>query len=251
MDGQLEWHDEDQFWELFAPFMFPEERILATPVEVDMVLDLIQPTLGAHILDLGCGPGRHSLELARRGYQVTGIDRTRRFIENAAHTAEVENLGLEFLLADMRQFSRSTYYESVISMFTSFGYFEDPNENQRVLDNVYLSLKPGGTFLIELMGKEILARIFRERDWQEIDGVYHLQERRIAKNWSWLENRWLLISENEKHEYHVDHWVYSGFELAVMLKEAGFETVKLFGGIDGSPFDNEARRLVAVATKGG
>lgn len=249
MNVQHQWHDQDQFWEVFSPFMFPEDRLAATAGEINMMLDLVQPSKGAHFLDLACGPGRHSLELARRGYRVTGIDRTKLFIEKAKRNSEAEELAIEYLLADMRQFVRPATYDVVISMFTSFGYFEEQKENQQVLGNLYTSLKAGGSLLIELMGKEILARVFRERDWQEINGLFHLQERKIARDWSWLENRWILLTGKEEYEFQVNHWVYSGAELAAMLREAGFSKIHLFGGIDGSPYDDDAQRLVALASK--
>ena len=219
------WHDSDDFWETMAPFMFGEERWDATPAEVDRVISLLDIAPEGAILDLCCGPGRHSLELARRGFRVTGVDRTAAYLEKARQQAESEGLAVEFVQDDMRDFCRPDGFDSIIMMFTSFGYFEEPAENRQVLVNARRSLKSQGTLIIEMMGKEILARIFSERDWHEQDGVIFLQERKISKNWSWMDNRWIKIDDQGRHEFRVSHWIYSAVELSAMLKECGFSSV--------------------------
>ena len=71
----MEWFENDDFWRDFYPFMFPDERFAAAPDEVSRILALAQCS-GGSVLDLCCGPGRHSVELARRGFRVTGVDRS-------------------------------------------------------------------------------------------------------------------------------------------------------------------------------
>jgi SAM-dependent methyltransferase len=249
MNDHSNWHDEDEFWEAFAPFMFDEERMKATPAEVDQLLDLLKLEKEARILDLGCGTGRHSLELARRGYQVTGVDRTASFLSFARDIAKREELDVEFDIADMRSFRSGEAYDCVLSLFTSFGYFEDQADNLAVLANVYQSLNQGGLFLLDMMGKEVLARIFVERNWDEQEGVFHLQERRVTKDWSWMENRWILIKEGRFIERKVSHWLYSAKEISQYLTECGFSNVEVYGGLGGRPYDQLAKRLVVVARK--
>ena len=115
--------------------------------------------------------------------------------------------------------------------------------------NVYRSLKPGGTFVIELMGKEILARIFQERDWQEQDGAFILYERRVTDSWTWMENRWIIIKDSKRTEFKITHRLYSATELASLLVECGFRQVNAFGDLSGSPYDHTAKRLVMIAHK--
>jgi SAM-dependent methyltransferase len=249
MKNNSNWHDEDEFWEAFAPFMFDEERMKATPAEVDQLLELLGLIDGAKILDLGCGTGRHSLELARRGFQVTGVDRTASFLRFARDVAESEGLDIEFEKADMRSFRRAEAFDCVLSLFTSFGYFEDQADNLAVLTNVYHSLNHGGSFLLDMMGKEVLARIFVERSWDEEEGVFHLQERRVTNDWSWMENRWILIKEGRQIERKVSHWLYSAQEITHYLKECGFKETEVYGGLGGRPYDHSAKRLVVVARK--
>ncbi len=243
------WHESDEFWELFAPFMFDPGRMAAAPLEVEQLLDLLGLRPGAAILDLCCGPGRHALELARRGLRVTGVDRTLSHLEVARRKAQEEGLSVEFVQQDMRAFCQPETFDAVLNLFTSFGFFEDPAENRQVLRNAYRSLKPGGALLIDVKGKEALARVWRERTWYEQNGVLFLEEHHVRKNWSWMENRWILLRGGERHEFTVSHWIYSAAELSGLLKECGFADVDVYGGFDGSPYDEKANRLVVVAHK--
>ena len=245
------WHENDEFWETMAPMMFGEERWAAAPVEIDQVILLLGVSPGAAILDLCCGPGRHSLELARRGFRVTGVDRTAAYLEKARKEATGEGLDIEFVQDDMRHFCRPSVFDSAMMMSTSFGYFENPAENRQVLANVYRSLKDQGTLILDVMGKEVLARIFSERDWSEHDGVVLLQERKVVRDWSWMENRWILFRNQERHEFKVSHWLYSATELSALLKECGFGSVDVYGSLEGVSYDHRARRLVVVAHKRG
>lgn len=243
------WHEQDAFWETVAPVLFVQRRWSDAPVEVEQVVYLLGLGSGAHVLDLCCGVGRHSLELARRGFQVTGVDRTRLYLDRASRRAEAEGLKVEFVQSDMRTFCRPDAFDAVVNLFTSFGYFEDPEDDRQVAMNVYRSLKSGGAFLIDIVGKEVLARIFRERDWYEENGLLVLQERKVSKNWSWMESRWIMFKDNNRAELNLSHRIYSAVELASLLAECGFAHIDAYGNLEGIAYDHLARRLVVVARK--
>jgi SAM-dependent methyltransferase len=178
---------------------------------------------------------------------VTGVDRTAAYLAEAQSRAEREGLPDRFVAADMREFVRPGAFDAILSLYTSFSYFEDPDDNLRVLENVADSLRPGGQFLLQMMGKEVLARIFQARDWREQEGTYFLQERSVSRDWSWMNNRWILIRNGRVHESHVGHWIYSANELVEMLLDCGFADVDVYGDLDGNPYDHTARQLVTVA----
>ncbi len=243
------WHEQDIFWETVAPVLFTQQRWSDASAEVDKVLSLLRLTPGTHILDLCCGMGRHSLEMARHGFRVTGVDRTRFYLDRASEQAEIEGLSVEFVQDDMRTFCRPDTYDGVVSLFTSFGYFEDPEDDRQVAMNVYQSLKSGGNFLMELMGKEVLGRIFQERDWDEENGTFILQERKVSSNWDWMENRWIVFKDNSRTEFKVSHRLYSATELTALLAACGFEHIDVYGDLAGNAYDHTAERLVIVARK--
>lgn len=243
------WYENDDFWEAWASRIFDRIRWGNAPAEVDNVIRLLGISEGAQVLDLGCGPGRHSMELARRGFRVTGVDRTVRYLDEARQRAEREGLNIELVNADMRQFRRPGTYDAVVNLYTTFGYFEDPEDDRRVVDNIHASLKTGGRVVLEMMGKEVLGRIFRERDWCEVDGVLFLEERKLSPNWGRTENRWIIVDGSGRRDFTFSLRLYSAVELCSLLGRSGFHSIDVFGGLSGIPYDHAANRLVAVAVK--
>ena len=243
------WYQDDKFWELWGPIMFNERRIANATEEIANLISLLNIEPGNRVLDLCCGIGRHSLELARRGFKVTGVDRTLYYLSVASSQAKKEKLDIEFVNEDMRNFRRPNAFDIVISMFTSFGYFENQDDDKKVVLNVYKSLKKGGRFLIDVNGKERLAAIFRERDWHREGDAIILEERKVTQDWSWMDNRWILIKDGKMYENSLSHRIYSATELKALLKDCGFSDVKVYGDFAGSPYDQNARRLITVAYK--
>jgi len=249
MPQRKRWHDDDRFWKSFAPWMFDESRWANTPAEVGSILTLLNLPPGSSVLDLCCGPGRHSLELARRGHRVVGVDRTRDYLKQAQRQAKKEKLNIEFVHHDMRRFSRRAAFDAALNLYTSFGYFKNPADDARVLRNFHRSLKPGGQLLLELMGMEIVSRQFRKRDWHEKDGVIFLEERNISPDWTWIDNRWILLKGPRRQQFNVSHRLYSARQLRDLLNQCGFKSVRIFGDLAGSPYDHKATRLVLLARK--
>jgi len=250
-DG-MEWFEDERFWELTYPFMFPHDRMEGAEDQADDVLRLAGTSCGT-LLDLGCGPGRFSIAMARRGLRVTGVDRTRLLLDTARSLATSRDLSIEWVLSDMRDFVRPDSFDLAISMFTSFGYFESHEDNVRVLRNVRESLRPGGRLVMELMGKEILASVFRPVTCEELDdGSLLVQRHAIEHGWNRISNDWLLVRGDAlEARFRFSHWVYSARELEEMTMRAGFDFISVHGDLDGSPYDDRARMLVLVAARGG
>jgi hypothetical protein len=151
------WFEDETLWEATYPFMFAEERFAAAEAEVTELPKLTGSPFH-RVLDLCCGPGRHSIPLARQGTHVTAVEK-----------------------------------------------------------------RPDGSILV--------------------------QTREITDDWYRIQSHWLLIRDHQVTEIRFDNALYSGWELADLLKKTGFERVKLFGSLQGIPYDVNAKRLVAVAMK--
>jgi len=247
MDSEEEpWFEDEEFWK-DSPFNI--DQMERAPKEIDKIESLVDLDLDMKILDLCCGVGRHSIELAKRGYDVTGVDLTEHYLEKGKKKAEETELDIEFVKEDMREFKRQEGFDVVLNLFTSFGFFEDEDENMRVLENVYDSLRPNGKFILDVMGKEILARIYEEKDWSKADDGFTLEKRSVDKDWSWMETRRIIIDEQGKKEYNVSHWIYSAKELKDMLKQVGFTSIDVYGNFEGDPYDEGAERLIVIAEK--
>jgi SAM-dependent methyltransferase len=242
------WFDDDALWETMAPAMFSPKRMADAAHEVDQIAHLLELPPGAAVLDLCCGTGRHALELARRGHRVTAVDRTQAYLSRAEDTAKKENLAIEFVRSDMRAFHRPDAFDAVINLFTSFGYFEDPADDRRVLENVFISLRSGGRLLMELNGKEMLARNFRARDWHRLDdGSLFLEERTLHPGWDRIDTKWILINDQGRFERGIQLRLYSAAELVALARSVGFNDVDVFGSLGGVPYDAAAQRLIMRA----
>ena len=250
MTSDQPWFEQDSFWHTFEQFLFPDERFAISPEQCDQFLALTETGPGAAVLDLCCGPGRHSLELARRGFKVTGVDRTRAYLRRAGEAAARENLDVEFILEDMHSFCRPASFDLAINLFTSFGYSEDPHDDERVLAHLFESLRPGGALVMELMGKEVIARIFKVSNWsREQDGTLFLEERSLGGDWERMRNRWTLVRDGQVSEHRFDHRLFSAAELKGLLRAAGFREAAAYGSLSGDPYDQTAKRLVVMARK--
>lgn len=250
MSKDKPWHEQEQFWEDTESLIFGEKRIEQASDEIEQVISLMDLDPSMKILDMCCGVGRHTIELARRGFDITGVDRTQRYLDRASAQAEKQKLNIRFVCEDMRKFCEPSKFDVVINLFTSFGYFDDPEDDKQAALNMYKSLRPGGVLLIEMIGKEVIARIFQPRDWHtQDDGTIVLEERSTARDFSWMEDRWILLKGDQRIEQHFSHRIYSAVELKTLLLDCGFSSAKAYGGLDGSLYDHKAQRLAVVARK--
>jgi SAM-dependent methyltransferase len=244
-----DWYDDESLWAETFDFMFPDSSFESAREQIDDLIKLTGVEGGA-LLDLGCGPGRFAVPFAARGFDVTGVDITPFLMEKARAYADREGVQIELVREDMRRFVRPGAFDLVLSMLTSFGYFDEREENLTVLRNVHESLKPGGVFVFDTYGKEMIAGMFEETGSKELpDGTIIVQRRKVISDWSQIENQWLHVKGDRARTFRLRHWIYSGREFKDMLTAAGFAEVRLCGDLDGSPYDRKAVRMIAVARK--
>ena len=202
------------------------------------------------LLDLCCGPGRCSVALAKKGFAVTGVDRTKYLLDKARKRARAARVKIEWVQQDMRDFVRPDSFALVLSMFTSFGYFDDKREDLIVLENMFKSLRPGGVCLIEVLGKERLAKMLQPTTSTKFaDGTVLVERHEIFDDWTRIRNEWLIIRDGRTKTFKFHHTVYSGQELRDRMERAGFASVSLYGNLDGAPYGPDAERLIAVGRK--
>lgn len=244
-----EWFGNEDFWIDMYDYMFPASRIQKSEEEVEDILTLTDYN-GSEILDLCCGPGRHGISLAQKGYNVTCVDKSPYLLNKAKARCKEENLTIRFIEEDMRKFSRPGKYDLVMNLFTSFGYFENPRDDEVVLRNIFESLKPGGKVVMELMGKEILARIYQETISTKLEnGATLIQRHKIINDWGNIWNEWILLKENEYKKYSFSLRIYSAAELKNFYRAAGFNNIKVYGSLNGAVYDEKSERLVIAAVK--
>jgi SAM-dependent methyltransferase len=244
-----EWFDDDSFWRELYPFMFPEKCFASAAAQTGRLLKLTKPK-GNAVLDLCCGPGRWAIPLAQKGFSVTGVDRTKFLLAAARRRANAAKVRIEWVRDDMRDFLRPASYDLVLSMLTSFGYFDRLDEDRLVLRNMFANLKAGGVCLIDVAGKEQLARVYQPTTSDTLaNGDVLIQRHRIADAWSRIYNEWILVRKARTRSFKFHHTVYSARELSDRLAETGFEPINICGSLDGDEYGPDARRLIVVGRK--
>jgi SAM-dependent methyltransferase len=245
-----DWCVNDELWQDVDALIFPPERISIAKDEVALLTQLL---LTKHqrtsILDVGCGPGRHCIEFAKLGYSVVGVDSSPFLLNKAKAHAQQHGLRVDFQHRDMRKLNFKEQFDLAICLFSTFGYFQNQDENQQVLNNVFASLKPGGTFIVDIGSKETIARNFSPLQYFGSNDERSFLHRIVVDGWEFLEMRWYIFQNGTYKVYSTKVRIYSATEISAMLKQAGFSHIRVRGDFAGSPFNAEAKRLVVIAEK--
>lgn len=247
-----EWFADESYWEVNRTFIWTDRRIEMSGFVVGNIAKLLEMRKGESLLDLACGFGRHSFEFDKLGLSVTGIDLNPRFIEEADEKAREIGRDIRFIQADMRKFLKSNSYNYLVILYNSFGYFQEQDDDKRVIRNCFESLLPGGKILISVMGREVIKRNMnsrKQRNWWGKDGNYRLQEYTVNEDWNWATIRWILLKGNNQRSFEYGIRLYSEADLVQLLSDAGFCDIQIFGSLSGTPYDEEAHQLVTVARK--
>ncbi|MFI9627426.1 class I SAM-dependent methyltransferase [Streptomyces sp. NPDC052042] len=245
----MEWYEDDSLWSDFAPTMFSPARAQSV-AELVATSPLLDFPPGSRVLDLCCGPGLFLVPLADRGFDVTGVDLSEPMLERARSACEEAGAEVRLVRGDMLTYTAPGAFDVVLNVFTSFGYFDDPDDNLRVLSNAWESLAPDGQLLVDVMGKEVLAGwIGRPQAVDLPDGSYVVQRDVVFDSWRRLRTDWTLVHGTWARTASLTSWLYSAAELHDLFVAAGFADVECFGGFDGCAYDNHSRRLIVRGRK--
>jgi ubiquinone/menaquinone biosynthesis C-methylase UbiE len=248
----MAWYDEffDEHYLDYWSQILPQER---TSREVRFIVEQMGVPDGGAVLDLCCGQARHAVELAKLGYDVTGLDLNEFLLEAGREFSKTEGVSIRFVQGDMREIPFENQFEAVVNLFTAFGYFEDEAENQRALAGVCRALKPGGRFLIDQSHVLQAARDFQPRVWKEFsDGTVLAEERSFDAERVRYRTRAVFIKpDGRRAERCNDIRCYTCAELSAMLRRAGLEPVAVFGNFRGRPLELTSKRLIIISEKRG
>jgi len=226
-----------------------EER---TVPQCDFAVSALGLQSGARVLDLCCGQGRASVELARRGFRVSGLDSSQYLLDLAQHRAADAGVEVEFVRRDMRDIPWENNFDAVINLFTSFGYLESDGEDQRVLEAVHRALRPGGRLLIDHHNRERTSAVFGggRKDWYEHEGHLVLD----YEEWDVLRARMsmprtIIAPDGSRRQTGFILRIYAHSETMAMLHRAGLEWDRSYGGYDGSDYRHDSRGMIVIARK--
>lgn len=210
---------------------------------IDRLLEELQPSPEARMLDLACGKGRYSRYLADKGFEVTGIDLSPRSIEYACR---FEHEGLSFYTHDMRHLFRVNYYDYVFNFFTSFGYFDSEKDDLKALCNVAKGLKPGGVFVLDFFNSQYVIDNLTGAETKYVDGIRfeidkQIEGRRVVKTINFEDGgRSYFFRES------VRLFRYEDFQR--LFAQAGLQIDRTYGDYQLHSFHEEnSPRLILVA----
>jgi SAM-dependent methyltransferase len=216
---------------------------------VALLLDRIDLSPDAAILDLACGPGRHLRALEARGFHPVGLDLSAPLLRRARRRAP----GCRVLRGDMRRLPlRGGSLHLVTSFFTSFGYFETEEEDRRVLAEIRRVLRPDGHFLLDFLNADAVRASLTPEDTREVAGKTVVQARRLVEGGRRVEKEILIHAPGEPTPKRFRERVrlYGAGELETLLRAEGLEPRETMGDYQGGPPGPEAPRVIVLAGAG-
>ena len=225
-----------------------KERTIA---EVDGIINLLGLGNGVRILDIPCGYGRHSIELAKRGFSIVGSEINSVHLDKAKEISEKEKVEINFQKENMIDISYNFEFDAVINMFYSFGFFETDEENLKVLQNFYDALKPGGRLLFhtDVNIPRILNGKYKEDEERNLASGKKL---RIIDKYNpatkRIDGTWIIKDGGEiKKDYSVR--VYAKEEFIDICKKVGFAKFSAYGDWGGSEYSEDSEDMIIIAEK--
>jgi 2-polyprenyl-3-methyl-5-hydroxy-6-metoxy-1,4-benzoquinol methylase len=235
-----EWFDTKYYHQLYQHRNEEEAEKFITKLT-----GFLQVKKHAQILDLACGKGRHSFTLNQLGYHVMGVDLSENSIKEALKNKTAD---LNFAVHDMRTPLMNRTFDAVFNLFTSFGYFEDVEDNKRVVVSVNEMLVPSGIFVIDFMNAQKVMNQLINKENKLIDGIdFHINRTyngtHIIKNISFED-------DGKYYEYQEKVQCLLKDDFTDLLTNNGFEIKHYFGNYELEPFDASiSDRLITIAVK--
>ena len=217
--------------------------------EVNFIQKVLELRSQAKILDVPCGDGRHSIELAKRKFKVTGVDINQQFLDIARDKTEFERLKIVWQQRDMRDLPWREKFDAAFSFWGSFGYFDDKG-NIDFLKAVSRVLKPGAKFLVDThVAETLLPNLSPERIWKQVGKTLLLEEKSYDCASSRVNTEWTFIHHGEKSKRYSSIRIYTFRQLCDLLRSVGFNSFRGYGLLNGDPFHVGSSRLYLVAKK--
>ncbi len=222
-------------------FLFPQNEAL-TRKQVNAVEKFFKKD--NHLLDAGCGIGRHSILLAKDGFSVLGIDNVPLYIEKAKVAASSYHLpNAKFLQMDVRTLSYENTFDGVLSLWSSFGYFSD-DINFSILRKFYKALKKGGKLIIDIENRDYILKYFVRDTFNRKGDIFIVERRKFHPLSSIVSTRRYIVGKDIYKEYLRDIRIYSATEIINLYKQIGFNRIQVFGNYELEKFTIDAKRII-------
>lgn len=243
MSWYKDWFNSEYYLKVYSHRDLTEAERL-----VDLIIKNTRIEKGASVLDMACGAGRHAIGFAGFGYSVTAVDLSELLISVAKKNAEQKNVQIEFILSDILEFDITKRFDLVVNLFTSFGFFENDDDNYAVIQKSYSLLKKGGFFVLDYFNKNYLINNIIPTTVFSENGEKIIQNRTVSNN-RVIKNI-TVESNGNSYDYYESVRLYSSEEIIDYFKKAGFNNLLTLGDYYGSYFNkNLSQRLIVFGQK--
>lgn len=236
---------EDWFDSEYYHLLYDNRNEAEAEAFIEVLLAHLNPSPTSKMLDLACGKGRHSLQLALKNYEVVGVDLSAQSILAAR---QLERNNLHFYTQDMRRPYTAGYFDYVFSFFTSFGYFDTLREDEQVFRAIAQNLKPGGIFVLDFMNAAKVIQNLQPFGEKITENVHFSWQKRVENGFIYKKINFTICGQT--HEFEERVRAFNQTDLENLLHGAGMTTRALFGDYQLAPFDVvNSDRLIIIAQK--
>lgn len=218
--------------------------------QVAQAVKLLGLSPPARVLDAPCGYGRHAVELAQRGFTVTGVDISETQLRRAREKADAAGVPVDLRREDARHLAFDAEFDAAINLFLSFGYFETDDEHVAMLAGIARALRPGGRFLMEFWNREFEIRYFDRHQVDHTGDVVEVEEwefDHLRGRLNWTNTAFFPDGRRESWWHSIR--AYTVAEMRQLFERAGLRLDAVYGGLDGQPYSIEAEDAVFLATR--
>lgn len=254
------WDDEHISKGMLAAHLNPEwDAASRTHVFIDTSVEWISRMLPSRenpqLLDLGCGPGLYTERFCRKGYQVTGVDLSKRSINYARESASKQGLGITYINQNYLELSLQDTFDIVVLIYCDYGVMSDDNR-EKILANAYRALKPNGHLILDVFtplqhkGKsESTTWSYEQEDFWKAEPHLCLESFHRYDDSNTFLDRYIVVTDTEIDCYNIWDHTFEAEDLLSELNGAGFADVNLYGNVAGAVYQPDSTLICAVAKK--
>jgi 2-polyprenyl-3-methyl-5-hydroxy-6-metoxy-1,4-benzoquinol methylase len=215
---------------------------------VELIVQELKLKSNSSVLDMACGAGRHAIKFAKLGFIVTAVDLSQLLISEAKQVVDKAGVKINFVLSDILEFETNKKFDLVVNLFTSFGYFDNDEENYAVIKKAFYLLNQGGYFVLDYINKDFLLKNLIPITVFSEDGLKIIQNRSVIGNR--IVKKITIENDNASEEFYESVRLFSYEEILSWVKKAGFSIIKQYGDYLGNNYEIEnSPRLIIFASK--
>ena len=241
---------ETNFFDQGSPYLtHPLLTAQRTAEEIDFILSILPVETGDRFLDIGCGFGRHSIELARRGIDVLGFDPSAAMIAAAKERSPAHGMRPEFLQLRGEDLDAVNQFDAAICLFTTLGQVAGRKDNRNLLDSTYQTLRPAGNFILEIPQRGWAVNNLKPEERFGEGKNYTQVVRSYDPDHNIVTEEFTLVSPAEQRLFLLQYHLFSRSEISLLLEGAGFAGLTFYDGYTANHLEPNSPTMVIRAQK--